>query len=120
MDWGVEHGSATVVALSDGSASIYLSSGGGFIGGQGQEPIRKAAQKAVSIAADFQAEMRATKTYPLPHSGEVIFYLLTDAGSFTASGPQDEMSGHQHRLSRLADAMQQIITEYREFRGSPK
>lgn len=33
MDWGVSEGSATVVALSDGHASIYLSSGGGYLGG---------------------------------------------------------------------------------------
>ena len=30
MDWGVDNGTATIVAFSDGNASIYLSSGGGF------------------------------------------------------------------------------------------
>src|SRR6516225_870477 len=30
MDWGVPNGTATVMALSDGSASIYLSGGGGY------------------------------------------------------------------------------------------
>src|SRR4029077_5342794 len=30
MDWGVTEGTATVVAFSDGNASVYLSSGGGF------------------------------------------------------------------------------------------
>ena len=33
MDGGVTKGTATVPALSDGTASVYLSSGGGFIGG---------------------------------------------------------------------------------------
>src|SRR5262249_14127116 len=31
MDWGVDNGIATVVAFSDGSASVYLSAGGGSI-----------------------------------------------------------------------------------------
>ncbi len=116
MDWGVTKGSATVVALSDGHASIYLSNGGGYLGGsQSHDSIRKAAQAAVTMAAEFQPQMRSTNTYPLPHRGEVIFYLLTDAGIFTASAPQQEMSSHQHKLSRLGDAMQLIITEYQKI-----
>jgi hypothetical protein len=41
MDWGVTEGTATAVAFSDGTASVYLSSGGGFIGGASHESIRK-------------------------------------------------------------------------------
>ena len=71
MDWGVEHGTATVVAFSDGSASVYLSNGGGFLGGgESHESVRKAAQKMVSIAAEFQPQTIETKTYPLPQRGE--------------------------------------------------
>ena len=116
MDWGVNNGSATVVALSDGHASIYLSSGGGYLGGsQSHDSIRKAAQAAVTTAAEFQPEMRSTNTYPLPHHGDVMFYLLTDAGVFTASCSQQEMSSHQHKLSKLGDAMQLIITGYQKI-----
>jgi hypothetical protein len=32
-EWRLPKGSATVVALSDGTASDYLGSGGGYIGG---------------------------------------------------------------------------------------
>jgi hypothetical protein len=84
MDWGIPQGTATVVALSDGSASVYLSSGGGFIGGEGHEAIRKAAQRMVSTAREAQAQMKATTTYPLPKEAEVVFYSLTDSGVFTA------------------------------------
>jgi len=113
MDWGVQNGTATVMALSDGSASIYLSSGGGSIGGQGQEQIRKAAQRAVAIAAEFQGQARPTTSYPLPEHGKVIFYILNDAGVFTASGTQDEFRTHRHAFSKLGDAMQEIVTQYR-------
>jgi len=86
MDWGVTSGTATLVAISDGSASIYVSSGGGYLGGQGHEALRKAAQRMVAIAAEFQKQTTTTTVYPLPQRGEVIFYLLTDSGVFTASG----------------------------------
>jgi hypothetical protein len=113
-DWGVTKGTATVVALADGTASIYLSSGGGSIGGgQSHDSIRKAAQKMVSVAAEFQPQMQATDTYPLPQRVQVTFYVLTDAGVFTATAPQEELSSHRHPLSRLGDAAQEIITQYR-------
>ncbi|HUA86813.1 MAG TPA: hypothetical protein VMB85_23310 [Bryobacteraceae bacterium] len=116
MDWGVTEGSATVVALSDGHASIYLSSGGGYLGGsQSHESIRNAARAAVAAAAEFQPQMKLTSTFPLPRQGEVIFYLLTDEGVFTASGPEQEMSGQQNKLSKLGNAMQLIITEYQKI-----
>jgi len=113
MDWGVTEGTATVVAFSDGSASVYLSSGGGFIGGSSHESIRKAAQNMVTIAADFQPSAIATTTYPLPRHAQVIFYFLTDAGIFTANAPQEELSSHRHPLSKLGDAAQNVITQYR-------
>ena len=54
MDWAAKSGVATVVAVSDGSASIYYSSGGGSIGGGYARPaIRDAALHAVSIANRF-------------------------------------------------------------------
>jgi hypothetical protein len=113
MDWGVSSGTATIVAISDGSASIYMSGGGGYLGGQSHEAIRKAAQNMVAVAAESQKQTIATTVYPLPQRGEVIFYLLTDAGVFTASGSYEELSSHRHVLSRLGDAGQEIITQYR-------
>ena len=113
MDWGIENGTATVMALSDGSASIYMSSGGGYIGGQKEEAIRSAAVLAVKIAGEFQSQMQPTSDYVLPVSGEVIFYNLTDSGVFTASGKEVELREQGHPLTKLGSAMQNIITQYR-------
>jgi hypothetical protein len=114
MDWGVANGTATVVAIADGTASIYLSSGGGSIGGgQLHESLRQSALRAVSAAAEVQPEMRPVASYPLPGAGEVVFYVLTDVDVFSAGASEKELSGHRHRLSKLGDAMQEIITQYR-------
>jgi hypothetical protein len=115
MDWGVSDGSATVVTLSDGNASVYLSSGGAYLGGIGQEAIRKAAQKTVQVADEFQPKMHATTTYPLPQRGEVSFYLLTDAGVFTTSASEKDLAAHRIPLAKLGDAAQDVITQYRLF-----
>lgn len=117
MDWGMDAGTATVVAFSDGSASVYLSSGGGFIGGgQSGEAVRKAAKVMVTAAADFRRQTHATTVYPLPRNGEVFFYLLTDRGVFTASAPEAELRGGSHPLSRLGNAAQNVITQCRHMR----
>ena len=113
MDWGVPHGTATVVALSDGSASIYLSNGGGFLGGaESHESVRSAAKKMVAAAVEVQSQTHATTDYPLPQQGEIFFYLLTDAGIFTATAPQEDLSAHRNPLAKLGDAAQEVIKQY--------
>jgi hypothetical protein len=113
MDWGLGSGTATVVAFSDGTASVYLSSGGGFIGGgQSNEAVRKAAKEMVAVAGECRSQTHATTIYPLPQNGEVRFYLLTDRGVFSASAPEQELRSNRHPLSRLGEAAQNVITRY--------
>ena len=113
MDWGVNNGTATVVAASDGSASVYFSGGGGYIGGKGQEPIRLAAQKAVEVARAVQLPSQPTTDFPLPETGGVFFYFLTDAGVFTFRTSVQELNSPSHPLRTLGDAIQGVITQYR-------
>jgi hypothetical protein len=115
MDWGMDSGTVTVVAMSDGSASIYLSSGGGSLGGIGQEPIRNAAKKAVSLAGDVQPQMKEAKAFPLPATGQVQFYALTDAGVYAAGSSEADLRTGQSPFTNVGNAMQGVITEYRIF-----
>ena len=116
MDWGLENGSATVVALSDGTASVYLTSGGGSIGGgKSHEAIHAGAINAVSIAAKFRPKMRPAENYPLLALNGVTFYVLTDTGVFSESASAGDLSSDQHAMSPLGDAMQEIITQYRKI-----
>ncbi len=115
MDWGMGSGTVTVLALSDGSASIYLSSGGGSLGGIGQEPIRNAAKKAVTLAAEVQSQMKPVSAFPLPATGQVQFYVLTDAGVYAAGASESDLQTGRSPFSKLGDGMQGVITEYRIF-----
>jgi hypothetical protein len=120
MEIGFPEGSATIVALVDGSASIYLSSGGGSIGGIGHESIRKAAIDMVKLASKYLPRMAATKEFPLPKNGQTIFYVLTDSGIFTITAPENDLGENRHFLSPLFYAGQEIISQYRliEDKGS--
>lgn len=104
----------TTVAMADGSASIYLSTGGGFIGGgQQHEAIRKAAMNFVRVAASYRPQMAVVKTFPLPGDGETTFYLLTDSGVYSALAQTDLLGAKEHPLAPLFAAGQEVITQYR-------
>ncbi|MEO6788544.1 MAG: hypothetical protein ABI318_20680 [Chthoniobacteraceae bacterium] len=112
MDMEIGGGIATVVAFNDGNASIYLSSGGGWIGGSGVDGVKKAAEHLFVVAPKFQPLAKLTKEFPLPKDGETIFHLLTDSGVFTLSAPTNDLGEQRHRWSPLFNAAQDIITQF--------
>ena len=114
MDWVISNATATIIAFSNGHASIYLSTGGGFIGGESHESVRTAAKKMIAAAVECQPYTHASSEYPLPQrQEEVLFYLLTDAGIFTTSASNEDLGNHHHPLWKLHDAAQGIITRFR-------
>ncbi|MGH9727889.1 MAG: hypothetical protein ACRD4V_04790 [Candidatus Acidiferrales bacterium] len=114
---GLDSGSITVVAICDENASVYLSTGGGYIGAQAQESIRHAAENMITLAKELRPQMQPTTSYPLPQSDEVIFYVLTDAGVFTATASVTSLSSQQNPMAKLGNAAQEIITQYRATVG---
>jgi len=119
MDWGVNNGTATVVAVADGTVSIYLSGGGGSLGGgQGHAAIRAAGQKFLNLAKESLPRMQKTTEYPLPGRGQVYFYVRTTEGVFTARTSQEELNSRSHPFRYLGDAAQEIITQYRQVQSN--
>ena len=113
METGYPNGTATLLSLSDGSASLYFSGGGGVIGGQGHEAVRKAASAFVFLAGSMHDKMSRTDKFPLPQTGRTIFYVFTDNGTLTADAIESELGGGLHSLSALFHAGHAVITELR-------
>lgn len=114
MDWHVDKGTVTVVAAADGSASLYLSSGGGYVGGSQRVPaIREAALHAVAVATSLRYYFQQTETSPLPSLGDVTFYITTGAGVSRAVAAESKLRAGADPLAALGGAMQRIVTEYR-------
>jgi hypothetical protein len=57
--------------------------------------------------------MQLTDNFPLPESGGVIFYIVTERGVFMAKASVELLSTNRHPLSELGNDMQTIITQYR-------
>jgi len=118
MELGFAKGVATVVALADGTASLYLTNGGSVIGGGAHPKARTAAINLCQLAADTAGrETIATTVFPRPGAGRVRFYLLTDAGVRTADADEAGLRGGKHELSLLYAAGQDVIKGLRAASG---
>lgn len=113
MDWEMGEGIATTVSYQTGDASLYLSSGGGVIGGGQHENVNNAAKQLVSLAQTFLDKATKTETTPLPTTNQVKFYLLTNNGIYVG---QDVMSNFENNSSewlKLFEEGNKVLTELR-------
>jgi hypothetical protein len=114
METGYAEGVAvSLLALADGTASLYFSNGGGIIGAGQKERPAIAARSLVAFAAHNMNQMKPTADYPLPEQHRTRFYLLTSQGVFTADALEQELGENRHVLSPLFYAAQTLIHEIR-------
>jgi hypothetical protein len=113
MDIGFPEGWATIVGFADGNASLYLSGGGGIIGGVGHEPVRRAATAMAKVADQYIGQTKAANSTPLPVAGDVTFYVLTTNGIRSATAHEEDLGEQRHVLSPLFYAGQELITQLR-------
>jgi hypothetical protein len=116
MDMGMQKGTATVVSFLNGEASIYLSTGGGMIGGGQQPTVNRAAKDFVRIASSGLSGMKHDSDMRLPEPGQVFFYVLTSEGVFSASASDAELASGSSALTPIYAAAQDVISAYRELK----
>ena len=117
METGYPDATATLVALGDGTTSLYLSSGGGVIGGQAHEPVRQANAAFRMNAKRLRPNFRPTTAFPLPNEGRTVFYALTDGGVLTAGAPTVDLGEGRHPLAPLFHAGHDVLTQLRLISG---
>src|SRR5438105_15806500 len=75
MDMGMPNGTATMIAVADGTISLYTSTGGGIIGLGPHEGPRRAASALLEVAPQFSEHCRPTTEYPFPRTGKYAVLL---------------------------------------------
>lgn len=115
METGYSEGAFTLVALRDGTVSLYFANGGGMIGiGQHDTP-REIAGELLALAPQYLSETSITTNYPVPTAGLTKFYFLTFDGVRTVEGKEDDMGNNRHVLSPLFHKMHELISGAREL-----
>jgi len=113
METGYEKAVATLVSFITGDASIYFSSGGGIMGGQGHAEVRIAARRFTQFAGVHISEMCKCAEYPLPGVGQTTFYVITAGGIYTLSASEQVLGGGSHDFSPLFHTGHYLIARLR-------
>ena len=113
METGYPEATATLLALGDGTTSLYLSSGGGVIGGHAHEGVRQANAEFLDAANQHFQHLEPTESFPVPAEGHTLFYVLTDSGVLSGAGLEDDLGFGRHPLSPLFHAGHRVITQLR-------
>jgi hypothetical protein len=120
METGHDRGTSTLVGLADGTTSLYLSSGGGIIGG-GQHAQVAAATRALLVAAQRRLpELPESDGDALPATDRVAIRALTCAGRRSVEADEDDLGYGRHPLSELFLAAHAVITELRLIEESAR
>jgi hypothetical protein len=115
MDTGYPPGTATLLALADGTTSLYTSSGGGIVGGGFHQAVAAATH---SFLEDLERHLFLLKPDPdaaLPAAGRVIIRALTYNGRLAAEAPEEDLGYGRHPLSPVFHAAHRVITELRHI-----
>ena len=110
---GMEEGVATLVAIADGTVSMYFSNGGGVIGVGSQLGPRRAAEALLDEAPQFMKHAAPVKEFPLPEPARVRFWFLTFEGVQGAEAAEAALESNRSPMSRLYVLAQELITEIR-------
>jgi hypothetical protein len=120
MDMSIEGDYATIVAFLTGDASIYLSTGGGFIGGGGRGNVAETAINFVKVASNFLGAAARSDAVALPSPGMTKFSILTPNGIFSTEDRDEELTKKRSELFPLFSAGHGIVAAYRQIENSPQ
>lgn len=131
MEEYVGGGAYTLIALANGSSSIYFSNGGGVVGGE-RVPAINAAARAMTergakdlvggcavddsrLCAHIGSQFVPTDKFPLMQGrGRVQFFLLTPRGVHTAATERGALAETRGPLAPLFFAGHAVMTGLRE------
>lgn len=113
MEMGYRDAVATLAAFADGSASLYISSGGGVIGAGQHQPVRDEAERFLFVVQQNLAEFEPASETPLPSEGRVRFYVRTFDSTLTAEADDALLGNRLHKLSPVFLAGHAVLTQMR-------
>ena len=113
METGYPEAVATLLAVADGTTSLYFSNGGGIIGAGEHPSVAEGSRRWLDAAAEFLPALAPTTDPPPPEVGATQFVAVTREGLRADTAPEDELGAGRHKLSPLFHGGQDVITQIR-------
>jgi hypothetical protein len=118
FDWGMEGGAASIIAVADGSVSMYTSSGGGMIGAGEHDSVRVPAARFLRTVESILGSLTPATDALLPRANEFALVALTYEGTRRAVVDL-RLLQRADPLARAWIAGQDVITALRELQEKP-
>ena len=120
VDWRLSEGEqATIVCMADGGMSVYLSNGGGAIGGGGHEDVRREVTGIISLTHDLQSEFSVCDEVPITEVDRMRFTRITGKAKYTTIASVDDLLDSGHPLHQLANDTQRAMALLRSKKVGP-
>lgn len=113
LDWDLGDAIATIIGFETGDASMYLSSGGGVIGGGQHDNVRNVVKPYIKMGQDFLDKAVKSDTNTLPDKNCIKFHFLTNKGIYSV---QEQMINIENETSdwlSLFEEANKVLTELR-------
>jgi hypothetical protein len=109
---------ATLVAMADGTTSLYSSTGGGTIGAGAHQSVAEATRRLLALVDQRLEEFGEDDETEQPIGARVRFFVLTPEGRRVADVPDAAFWGRdEHELTPVIAAAQEVITALRQVSG---
>jgi hypothetical protein len=118
LELGLETSTVTVIALADGTTSLYTTGGFGIIGGGAHPQVVVANRKLREAVAARLDAFRPDATEALPGPDDLKVRALTGIGRQVADAAQADLVDGNHPLSDVFFAGHHVITRLREIHES--
>lgn len=115
MDWEMGGATATTVAYQTGEASLYLSSGGGVIGGGQHQGVNNASKQFISLSQNFLDKTDKVEETSLPTANEIKFYLLTNKGVYVGKDQMKNFENNSSLWLKLFQEGNNLLSELRKI-----
>lgn len=109
----MDPGCASVIAYLNGETSIYVSSGGAYIGAGEYDDVRDLVKSKVNGFQKYVSKAKKIDEPKLPKDGKVIFNFLTKNGLYAVTENLAELESQKSELTILFIEVNEIITQIR-------
>lgn len=113
IDMGQPDGTATLLALADGTTSLYTSGGGGILGAGEHAHVAAATMSLLHVVERHLCLIPLTADRSLPVPGRVVIRALTYLGAHATEAAEADLAHRRHSLSPVFHAAHAVLTELR-------
>jgi hypothetical protein len=115
MDTTYERGGYTLIALADGTTSLYTTTGGGIIGGGEHDQVVTATLTALRVLEAHLDQLPPAVDDTLPPIDGVTLRALTYDGQRSIIAAEQDLGEGRHPQAEIFHAAHNVISELRRI-----